>query len=275
MNFKAQLSLGAAEGPSMGETRARLLAAIGREGSISAAARAVGMSYKAAWDAVDAMNNLFGRPLVTAQTGGRKGGGAALTPDGALAVEAYRRLDAALADAMQSVAPLLTAAGMTGLGAPDNWARPTLVRTSARNALRAVVASAHVTGVGAVVALRIGAETMLSASITRDSLIELGLVPGRPCLALIKAPFVVFTPDDAGSCAGSCAGSAPAHFNRISGVTARRESDAEMTEIILDIGGGKTLTGTLPTARADALGLTPGAAATATVDPAHVIIAAA
>ncbi|HRJ61773.1 MAG TPA: LysR family transcriptional regulator, partial [Azospirillaceae bacterium] len=59
----------------MGETRVRLLEAVGREGSISAAARAVGLSYKAAWDAVDAMNNLFGRPLVGAQTGGRKGGG--------------------------------------------------------------------------------------------------------------------------------------------------------------------------------------------------------
>ena len=53
-----------------GRDRIRLLEAVGREGSISAAARAIGLSYKAAWDAIDGLNTLFGRPLVEARSGG-------------------------------------------------------------------------------------------------------------------------------------------------------------------------------------------------------------
>jgi molybdate transport repressor ModE-like protein len=62
-----------------GPDRIRLLEAVGREGSISGAARAVGLSYKAAWDAIDALNGLFGGPLVEARSGGLHGGGAHLT----------------------------------------------------------------------------------------------------------------------------------------------------------------------------------------------------
>ena len=59
----------------LGEDRFHLLTAIAEEGSISGAARATGLSYKAAWDAVHAMNNLFRQPLVKGQSGGRRGGG--------------------------------------------------------------------------------------------------------------------------------------------------------------------------------------------------------
>ncbi|CAM5192867.1 hypothetical protein CDEN61S_02582 [Castellaniella denitrificans] len=63
------------------ERRMALLAAIGTEGSISAAARKVGLSYKAAWDAVDMMNSLAGGLLVERVTGGKRGGGAHLRTD--------------------------------------------------------------------------------------------------------------------------------------------------------------------------------------------------
>src|SRR3546814_9280885 len=62
-----------------GKSRIDLLTQIDATGSISAAARAVGMSYKGAWDAIDAMNNLAGEPLVLRATGGKGGGGARLT----------------------------------------------------------------------------------------------------------------------------------------------------------------------------------------------------
>src|SRR3546814_18359766 len=60
------------------ERRMSLLAAIGTEGSITAAAKKVGLSYKAAWDAVDAMNNLAGEALVVRTTGRQRGGGPTL-----------------------------------------------------------------------------------------------------------------------------------------------------------------------------------------------------
>ena len=64
----------------IGSDRIQLLEAIHRNGSISKAAKVLGLSYKAAWDAVIAMNNLFPSPLVERQTGGKRGGGAVLTP---------------------------------------------------------------------------------------------------------------------------------------------------------------------------------------------------
>jgi len=61
----------------IGPGKIALLEEISSSGSISAAARALDMSYKRAWDLVDDLNRLFGKPLVSARTGGKSGGGAA------------------------------------------------------------------------------------------------------------------------------------------------------------------------------------------------------
>jgi molybdate transport system regulatory protein len=66
-------------GTFLGDTRIRLLEAIDRYGSISQAAKAVPLSYKAAWDAVDAMNNLAEAPLVERSVGGKHGAPASPT----------------------------------------------------------------------------------------------------------------------------------------------------------------------------------------------------
>ncbi|MWU56387.1 LysR family transcriptional regulator, partial [Escherichia coli] len=76
-----------------GAARIALLAAIGATGSITAAAKAVGLSYKAAWEAVDAMNNLAGVALVVRSTGGKGGGGTTLTPRAERLIETYRGLE--------------------------------------------------------------------------------------------------------------------------------------------------------------------------------------
>src|SRR5579863_7426847 len=80
----------------VGPDRIRLLEVIGERGSISAAARTVGLSYKGAWDAVQAMNSLFERPLVAAHPGGKAGGVAQVTPVGQAVILAYRRVEADL-----------------------------------------------------------------------------------------------------------------------------------------------------------------------------------
>ncbi|MFO1410055.1 MAG: LysR family transcriptional regulator, partial [Steroidobacteraceae bacterium] len=63
----------------LADRRIALLEAIGECGSITAAAKRAGLSYKAAWDAVEAMNNLAEQPLVSAAVGGARGGGSQLT----------------------------------------------------------------------------------------------------------------------------------------------------------------------------------------------------
>ncbi|MBI3045737.1 MAG: winged helix-turn-helix domain-containing protein [Betaproteobacteria bacterium] len=79
--------------PAMGPGRAALLAHIARTGSISSAARAMGMSYRRAWQLVEAMNRSFAVPVVVTEVGGKRGGGAAVTPLGKRLVTLYRAME--------------------------------------------------------------------------------------------------------------------------------------------------------------------------------------
>lgn len=97
LKVKAQLFCG--DEAAMGPGKADLLEAIGREGSISAAGRALGMSYRRTWILVDEMNRCFREKLVEATPGGGRGRGARLTGAGHSVLQAYRDLEAALAKA--------------------------------------------------------------------------------------------------------------------------------------------------------------------------------
>ncbi|MDX9707275.1 MAG: LysR family transcriptional regulator [Azospira sp.] len=78
---------------AIGPGKADLLDAIGRSGSISAAARTLGMSYRRAWLLVEATNDAFVEPLVSTATGGSGGGGAQLTDFGRIVLDRYRRME--------------------------------------------------------------------------------------------------------------------------------------------------------------------------------------
>src|SRR5882724_5813610 len=95
LTLRGALWIGVGEQQLGGRERMALLQAVAEQGSITQAARAVSMSYKAAWDAIDAMNTLAGAPLVERVTGGKGGGATRLTPRGARMVERYAQVDAA------------------------------------------------------------------------------------------------------------------------------------------------------------------------------------
>ena len=78
---------------ALGPGKVDLLEAIEREGSISAAARDLGLSYKRAWDLVDMMNGCFKKTLVTSSAGGPGGGGAYLTKTGTQIISLYRAME--------------------------------------------------------------------------------------------------------------------------------------------------------------------------------------
>ena len=84
---------------AVGPGKIDLLEAIAATGSITAAAKHVGMSYRRAWLLVDTMNRSFRSPVVAAEAGGQRGGGTALTPLGAEIVLRYRRIESAAARA--------------------------------------------------------------------------------------------------------------------------------------------------------------------------------
>ena len=95
--LKLKLQLYCGDEIAMGPGKADLLEAIAREGSISAAGRAMGMSYRRAWLLVDVMNRCFVKPLVETHPGGGKLAGAKLTAEGEAALAAYRALSAQVA----------------------------------------------------------------------------------------------------------------------------------------------------------------------------------
>lgn len=80
--------------PAMGPGKAELIERIGQTGSISAAARAMGMSYRRAWQLVEALNGSFHEAVITTATGGLRGGGARVTPFGHGLLQRFRAMEA-------------------------------------------------------------------------------------------------------------------------------------------------------------------------------------
>jgi molybdate transport system regulatory protein len=79
--------------PAMGPGKAELIERIAQTGSISAAARAMGMSYRRAWQLVDALNAAYKEPVVVTAIGGQRGGGARVTPHGKRLAAQFRAME--------------------------------------------------------------------------------------------------------------------------------------------------------------------------------------
>jgi molybdate transport system regulatory protein len=245
--------------PRVALARIALVEAVAELGSISAAAKKVGLSYKGAWDAVQALNNLFDGPLVAAAPGGKAGGMAIVTPRGLAVIAAFRRVQVEMDSAL---AKLEGAFGPGGVGSDVFWSLG--MKTSARNALRGTVSHVSEGAVSAEVTLSLGEGVAVTAVLTRRSIEELGLAPGRPAIALIKASFVVLAKGE---------NLRTSARNQIAGRVVAREDGAVNTEVALDIGGGKTLTATVTLESARALELEVGDAVTALIKAPHVILA--
>lgn len=259
--LNAALSLRRGEGPRVGGERIALLEALDERGSIRAAAAKVGLSYKAAWDAVQALNNLFESPLVTAKAGGRQGGAAELTPSGRAVVAAFHRVETELADVIARIEQGLAGAPGDDLGHLF-WSLG--MQTSARNALRGTVSRITVGEVNAEVGLAVAEGLEITAVVTRESVTALRLAVGRPAIALIKSSFVVLAKGmDLVTSAR----------NQIAGVVASRTDGGVSSEIVLEIAQGKTLTATITLESAEAMGLAEGEVVTALIKAPHVILA--
>ncbi|MEP9379445.1 TOBE domain-containing protein [Aquabacter sp. CN5-332] len=261
MTIEALVTLRGESLSPVGRERIRLLEAVAREGSITAGAKAVGLTYKAAWDALDAMANLFGQPLLETRAGGKAGGGARLTPTGMRVISAFGRLEAEMARVVRAIEPELAGTGIS----PINLVSGFLMKTSARNALRGTITGIASDALTAEVAVKVSDDTVIHALVTNQSVRELGLVEGREAVVLVKAPFVVIAPGDI-----------PPRVsvrNCLRGTIQRVETGTINAEVVLDIGGGKTLAATITAHSAEALGLAPGKSAFALIEAAHVIIA--
>jgi molybdate transport system regulatory protein len=182
-------------GAVFGDKRIRLLEAIATHGSLNRAAKAVPLSYKAAWDALDAMNNLAEAPLVVRTTGGRNGGGTRLTEHGLRMIALYRAMESSQQDILDRISSPRALAAAADEGASLRiLLRRMAVRTSARNQFVGSVVAVEDAGGMADVRMRLDGGEELTASITPESVETMSLVPGGQVYALIKAPWVDVTP---------------------------------------------------------------------------------
>lgn len=242
-----------------GPGRVGLLAKVAETGSISQAARAIKMSYKAAWDAIDAMNNLAGEALVERQTGGKGGGGTRLTARGEQLVKNFRRLEQVHRDFVEQL-------NRQAAGVADdlNLISRLNMKTSARNQFFGTVTGVKPGAVNDEIELDIAGGHKLVAIVTRESTETLGLQPGRQAFALIKSSSVILVTQADG-----------ARFsarNRLQGTISRLTPGAVNTEVVLDLPGGGTVAAVITNESAESLALAEGAAAMAMFKASSVIV---
>ncbi len=226
MKLEGQLWF-AHEGQNLaGQGRIELLQQIAQTGSISQAAKAAGMSYKTAWDAVDAINKATGSPLVERSVGGKGGGGTRLTAQGAELVAAFQRYQQEHQTFLQRLSE-------------DSSLQPYLqvmnrlrLRTSARNQLYARVVRLEAQDMNDRITLQLDGGQQLLALITHASTERLGLSQGAEVFALIKAPWVRI---------------AQAHDseNRLEGTVMQAEHSGNSAELQVQLADGPLLVASL------------------------------
>lgn len=183
-----------------GRGRIALLERIDVLGSISRAAQELGMNYRAAWEAIESMDNVAGEPLVDRAPGGKGGGGTQLTEAGRHLIRVFREAEAAHRRLTEQLA--------REVRDPHHYlelARNIAFRSSARNQFFATVHAVPSDAGVALIALDLGEGVVLQVSVTREAIDALELAPGATVLTLVKASaLTVRAPTFADATPASC-----------------------------------------------------------------------
>lgn len=238
--------------------RLSLLKAIDMTGSISQAAKSAGMTYKAAWDAVEVINNLAHQVIVERQHGGAGGGGARLTEKGKQLLATHEHLQA------------LQTLWMSSIGDLDSEVLPMMRRlrltTSARNAFYGQIAAIKSDSIEAQLTIALQGEDRLIVKITQPSVERLRLSIGSTVWALIKSTWVVLmTPKQAMRTSAD---------NCLCGQVKAMIDNGVSCEVTLTLSGGNTLTSVITSASANNLGLQQGVLVCALIDSSHIVLGA-
>jgi molybdate transport system regulatory protein len=260
LEVSGSLRLAASGQPLGGHGRMALLRAVAEQGSITRAAKAVGMSYKAAWTAIDAMNRAAGRPLVLGNTGGRGGGSTTLTDLGRRLLRRHALLD----ELHQRFVALMAGAALD-LDREFSLLQILNMKTTARNQFLGTVSALRPGAVNDEVELTLPGGARLVAIVTRDSSTALGLAMGLPAIALVPAHHVLL--------ATGLEGAQVSARNRLPGRVLGVTAGAVNSEVTLALDGGGELHAIVTAASVAALGLAPGVCATALVKASDVILA--
>lgn len=263
--FLARMSLDTDVGTALSDTRIRLLEAIEREGSINRAAKTVPLSYKAAWDAIDTINNLAPEPLVTRVSGGRQGGGTRLTDYGRRIVAMYRALEIEYQGALDRLSARLNDVTGGDIQSFQRLMHSMSMKTSARNQFSGPITGLRVGGVDYEVRISLDERTEIAAIITRASAENLGLAIGKEVFALIKSSSVMLTTERSIKLTAR---------NQLWGEVVQVHTGPVNSEVTLALPSGRSVTCVVTADSCEALGIAPGVEACAFFKSSSVILAA-
>jgi molybdate transport system regulatory protein len=242
-----------------GHGRIALLASLADCGSITKAAKAIGMSYKAAWEAIDTMNTLAGEPLVERLTGGRGGGGTRLTARGQQLVENFRIIE-------REHRRFIDQLGLQAPALADDCLllRRMSMKTSARNQFAGKVTRLKSGAVNDEVELEIPGGEKIVAIVTHESTESLGLTMGVEAFALVKASSIIL--------AGGDSDIRLSARNQLRGKISRIQNGAVNSEVVIELPGGGMIAAIITNQSCETLGLAVGGAATAIFKASSVIV---
>lgn len=249
-----ELKLCTEVGPSLSDNRIRLLEAIDELGSLTKAAKQIGISYRSAWDALDEMNNLSDLPLVLRSVGGKNGGGSQLTDFGRKTVSLYRALQQEYAQALKNIRQGLLEQGNSTEMESDiagfrRLLRQFSMRSSARNQFIGTVSGLKTGPVDFEVTLRLSNNTQIIAMITKESAESLGINLDQELYALIKSSSVTLVTDRKIKLSAR---------NQLWGTIHSIHTGPINSEIVIDLDGNKSVCAVITTDSAQKLQLSIG-----------------
>lgn len=243
----------------LGGDRISLLEQIGELGSITKAAKAVGVSYKTAWDLINMINNLADRPLVDRLTGGKGGGGTTLTAEGKKVLKEFQIIQEEHRKFLGNIADKL--------GDADSLyqlLRRIAMKVSARNVFAGTVARIVKGAVNSEVEVTLKGGASIAAVVTNSAIGNLGLTVGKEAYAIIKASSVIIGTDlhDAKLSAR----------NLMCGTVAKIIEGPVSAEVDVEVGGGNTISAVITHESNKNLGLAVGGHACAIFKASSVIL---
>lgn len=243
----------------LGGDRISLLEKINELGSITKAAKAVGISYKNAWDTVNLINNMAEKPLVERLAGGKGGGGTSLTAAGKKIITQYQAIEEEHRKFLDNLE--------SRLGDTESlyrFLRRISMKVSARNTFAGVVTNITRGAVNAEVTLTLKGGAKLTAVVTNGAIENLGLSNGNEAYAIVKSSSVIIGTDLQGAKLSA--------RNMFVGTVTRIIEGPVNTEVNIEIGGGNTVSAVITHDSAVKLELKVGGHACALFKASSVII---
>ena len=257
MELSSKLTLEMLGKPFLLEKRIELLHAIEAHGSISKAAKAVPMSYKTAWEAVDTMNALSPEPIVCRETGGKDGGGTTITEYGQQLLKNYEVLKEEHRRFLENLSELTDIQS----GAFNTIGRLAM-QISARNQIQAEVVTVDSKNVNANILLKLKSGKELLSTITKEAVESLHIEEDQTVIAIFKSSAVFL----------SKKGEEKSNENRLEGIVIQIDKDVENTKVVVDIGQHDTIVSVMPTAVLEKMELIEGSSVMAMIKANDIMI---